>query len=117
MTDTTQKLVDLFRGNMPLDMYQGDFMRDAADQLEQMGETRAQLEHITDSANEVLAQLPAEDELVEIIEGLQDALEERTKAAIIEQIEKVLLMLEDKQREMGCAAEYARDVWKDAVCR
>lgn len=111
MTDTTQKLVDLFRGNMPLSMYQGDFMRDAADQLEQMGETRAQLEHITDSADEVLAQLPAEDELVDIIDTLRDALEERTK----EQIEKVLVMLEDKQREMGCAAEYARDVWKDAV--
>ena len=111
MTDTTQKLVDLFRGNMPLSMYQGDFMRDAADQLEQMGETRAQLEHITDSADEVLAQLPAEDELVDIIDILRDALEERTK----EQIEKVLVMLEDKQREMGCAAEYARDVWKDAV--
>ena len=111
MTDTTQKLVDLFRGNMPLSMYQGDFMRDAADQLEQMGETRAELEHITDSADEVLAQLPAEDELVEIIDTLRDALEERTK----EQIEKVLVMLEDKQREMGCASEYARDVWRDAV--
>lgn len=111
MTDTTQKLVDLFRGNMPLSMYQGDFMRDAADQLEQMGETRAQLEHITDSADEVLAQLPSEDELVDIIDTLRDALEERTK----EQIEKVLVMLEDKQREMGCAAEYARDVWRDAV--
>lgn len=113
MTDTTQKLVDLFRGNMPLSMYHGDFMRDAADQLEQMGETRAQLEHITDSADEVLAQLPAEDELVDIIDSLRDALEDRTK----EQIEKVLVMLEDKQREMGCASEYARDVWKDAVCR
>lgn len=111
MTDTTQKLVDLFRGNMPLNMYQGDFMRDAADQLEQMGETRAQLEHITDSADEVLAQLPAEDELADIIDSLRDALEERTK----EQIEKVIVMLEDKQREMGCAAEYARDVWRDAV--
>ena len=111
MTDTTQKLVDLFRGNMPLNMYQGDFMRDAADQLEQIGETRAQLEHFTDSADEVLAQLPAEDELVDIIDSLRDALEERTK----EQIEKVILMLEDKQREMGCAAEYARDVWKDVV--
>lgn len=107
MTDATQKLVDLFRGNMPLDMYQGDFMRDAADQLEQMGETRAQVEHITDSADEVLAQLPAEDDLVDIIDSLRDALEERTKA----EIEKVLVMLEDKQREMGCAAEYARDVW------
>ena len=117
MTDTTQKLVDLFRGNMPLNMYHGDFMRDAADQLEQMGETRAQLEHFTDSADEVLAQLPSEDELVEIIDSLQDALEGRTKAEIIERIEKVLVMLEDKQREMGCAAEYARDVWKDAVCR
>lgn len=111
MTDTTQKLVDLFRGNMPLSMYQGDFMRDAADQLEQMGETRAELEHITDSADEVLAQLPSEDELVDIIDTLRDALEERTK----EQIEKVLVILEDKQREMGCAAEYARDVWRDAV--
>lgn len=111
MTDTTQKLVDLFRGNMPLDMYHGDFMRDAADQLEQMGETRAQLEHITDIADEVLAQLPAEDELVDIIDTLRDALEERTK----EQIEKVIAMLEDKQREMGCASEYARDVWKDVV--
>lgn len=111
MTDTTQKLVDLFRGNMPLSMYQGDFMRDAADQLEQMGETRAQLEHITDSADEVLAQLPAEDELADIIDTLRDALEERTK----EQIEEVLVMLEDKQLEMGCASEYARDVWKDLV--
>lgn len=111
MTDTTQKLVDLFRGNMPLSMYQGDFMRDAADQLEQMGETRAELEHITDSADEFLAQLPSEDELVDIIDTLRDALEERTK----EQIEKVLVILEDKQREMGCAAEYARDVWRDAV--
>lgn len=111
MTDTTQKLVDLFRGNMPLDMYQGDFMRDAADQLEQMGETRAELEHITDSADEVPAQLPSEDELVDIIDTLRDALEERTKA----EIEKVLVMLEDKQRGMGCAAEYARDVWRDAV--
>lgn len=111
MTDATQKLVDLFRGNMPLSMYQGDFMRDAADQLEQMDETRAELEHITDIADEVLAQLPAEDELVEIIDTLRDALEERTKA----EIEKVLVMLEDKQREMGCASEYARDVWKDAV--
>ena len=115
MTDTTQKLVDLFRGNMPLSMYQGDFMRDAADQLEQMGETRAELEHIIDSADEVLAQLPAEDELVEIIDSLRDTLEERTKAEIIEQIEKVITMLEDKQLEMGCAAEYARDVWRDAV--
>lgn len=115
MTDATRKLVDLFRGNMPLSMYQGDFMRDAADQLEQMGETRAELEHITDSADEVLAQLPAEDELVEIIDTLRDALEERIAADMIEQIEKVLTMLEDKQREMGCAAEYARDVWKDAV--
>lgn len=111
MTDTTQKLVDLFRGNMPLSMYQGDFMRDAADQLEQMGETRAELEHITDSADEVLAQLPSEDELVDIIDTLRDALEARTKA----EIEKVITMLEDKQREMGCAAEYARDVWRDAV--
>ena len=115
MTDTTQKLVDLFRGNMPLSMYQGDFMRDAADQLEQMGETRAELEHITDSADEVLAQLPAEDDLVDIIDSLRDALEERTKAEIIEQIEMVLTMMEDKQREMGCASEYARDVWKDAL--
>lgn len=115
MTDTTQKLVDLFRGNMPLSMYHGDFMRDAADQLEQMGETRAQLEHIIDSADEVLAQLPAEDELVDIIDTLRDTLEGRTKAEIIERIEKVLTMLEDKQREMGCAAEYARDVWKDVV--
>ena len=115
MTDTTQKLVDLFRGNMPLSMYQGDFMRDAADHLEQMGETRVELEHITDIADEVLVQLPTEDELVDIIDTLRDALEERTKTEIIEQIEKVMVMLEDKQREMGCAAEYARDVWRDAV--
>ena len=74
MTDTTQKLVDLFRGNMPLNMYHGDFMRDAADQLEKIGETRAQMEHFTDSADEVLAQLPAEDELVDIIDTLRDAL-------------------------------------------
>ena len=55
-------------------------------------------------------QLPAEDELVEIIDALRDALDMRLKRDIVERVERVLVMLEDKQQCMFNQSEYAREV-------
>ena len=42
---------------------------------------------------EVITQLPVEDELVEIIDTLCDALDMRLKRDIVERVERVLVML------------------------
>lgn len=107
--DKLSTLIDFHRYPMQCFKYHhGDMVLDTIDALEKL----RSIEDTIDVSDEVLAQLPAEDELVEIIDTLKDALE-MNKPEMIERIQEVLDMLEEKQSTMSHAAEYARDVWRD----
>lgn len=114
-TDKLTTLIDFHRYPLQCWPYHhGDVNADTIDALEELQNVRGIESKITDDAGEVLAQLPAEDELVEIIDTLTDALE-MNKADMLEQVKRVLTMLEDKQMTMFNSAEHARDVWSDAT--
>ena len=93
--------------------YQGDTTRDTLDALEEIHTLRETVEALQAGASEALSQLPAEDELVEIIDALRDALDMRLKRDIVERVERVLVTLEDKQQCMFNQSEYAREVLSD----
>lgn len=102
-----QRLIDHYKYGLP---YHGDATRDTVDALESITGMKERIDSLNDMKTEVEAQLPAEDELVEIIDTLRDALDMRLKRDIVERVERVLVMLEDKQQCMFNQSEYARDV-------
>lgn len=102
-----QRLIDHHKYGLH---YQGDATRDTVDALKTIHTLRETVEALQAGASEALSQLPAEDELVEIIDTLRDALDMRLKRDIVERVERVLVMLEDKQQCMFNQAEYMREV-------
>lgn len=103
-------LIDFHR--YPLEtcrFYHGDVTRDTLQVLENVRDMGIDEEGLRDVMPEILAQLPAEDELCDIIDTLTDSLE-MNKPEMIEQIKKVLLMLEDKQMQLFQQSDYAREI-------
>lgn len=97
------KLIEFY--NFPLlqhPHYHGDVTRDTIDALEDARTNEANLSMLP----EILAQLPEEDELCEIIDTLTDALKMK-KEDMRDQIKKVVEMLEYKQHELTQRAEHA----------
>ena len=107
---TMQRLIDHYKYGLP---YQGDTTRDTLDALEEIHRLRDTVDALQSGATEAMSQLPAEDELVEIIDALRDALDMRLKRDIVERVERVLVMLKDKQQCMFNQSEYAREVLSD----
>lgn len=102
------KLIEFY--NFPLlqhPHYHGDVTRDTIDALEDARTNEANMSMLP----EILAQLPEEDELCEIIDTLTDALNMK-KDDMREQIKKVIEMLECKQHELTQRAEYAVECTK-----
>lgn len=103
-------LIDFHR--YPLEtcrFYHGDVTRDTLQVLENVRDMGIDEEGLRDVVPEILAQLPAEDELCDIIDTLTDSLE-MNKPEMIDQIKKVLLMLEDKQMQLFQQSDYAREI-------
>lgn len=103
-------LIDFHR--YPLEtcrFYHGDVTRDTLQVLENVRDMGIDEEGLRDVMPEILAQLPAEDELCDIIDTLTDSLE-MNKPEMIDQIKKVLLMLEDKQMQLFQQSDYAREI-------
>ena len=103
-------LIDFHR--YPLEtcrFYHGDVTRDTLQVLENVRDMGTDEEGLRDVMPEILAQLPAEDELCDIIDTLADSLE-MNKPEMIDQIKKVLLMLEDKQMQLFQQSDYAREI-------
>lgn len=97
------KLIEFY--NFPLlqhPHYHGDVTRDTIDALEDARTNEANMSMLP----EILAQLPEEDELCEIIDTLTDALSMK-KEDMRDQIKEVIEMLEYKQHELTQRAEYA----------
>lgn len=109
---TMQRLIDHYKYGL---QYQGDATRDTVDALEEIHRLRNTVEALQAGVSEAMSQLPAEDELVEIIDALRDALDMRLKRDIVERVERVLVMLEDKQQCMFNQSEYAREVLNGTV--
>lgn len=87
--------------------YHGDVTRDTIDALEDARTNEANLSMLP----EILAQLPEEDELCEIIDTLTDALSMK-KDDMKEQIRQVIEMLEQKNYEFMQRAEHAMECAK-----
>ena len=102
-----QRLIDHYKYGL---QYPGDATRDTLDALEEIHWLRNRVDALQSGATEAMSQLPAEDELVEIIDALRDALVMRLKRDIVERVERVLVMLEDKQQCMFNQSEYALEV-------
>ena len=99
------KLIEFY--NFPLlqcPYYHGDVTRDTIDALEDARTNEANLSMLP----EILAQLPEEDELCEIIDTLTDALSMK-KEDMRDQIKKVVEMLEQKNYEFMQRAEHAME--------
>lgn len=109
---TMQRLIDHYKYGL---QYQGDATRDTVDALEEIHWLRNTVEALQAGVSEAMSQLPAEDELVEIIDALRDALDMRLKRDIVERVERVLVMLEDKQQCMFNQSEYALEVLNGTV--
>lgn len=102
------KLIEFY--NFPLlqcPYYHGDVTRDTIDALEDARTNEANLSMLP----EILAQLPEEDELCEIIDTLTDALDMK-KEDMRDQIKKVVEMLEQKNYEFMQRAEHAMECAK-----
>ena len=102
------KLIEFY--NFPLlqcPYYHGDVTRDTIDALEDARTNEANLSMLP----EILAQLPEEDELCEIIDTLTDALDMK-KEDMRDQIKKVIEMLEQKNYEFMQRAEHAMECAK-----
>ena len=102
------KLIEFY--NFPLlqcPYYHGDVTRDTIDALEDARTNEANLSMLP----EILAQLPEEDELCEIIDTLTDALDMK-KEDMRDQIKKVVEMLEQKNYEFMQRAEHAVECTK-----
>lgn len=87
--------------------YHGDVTRDTIEALADSRNNAGKL----DMMSEILAQLPEEDELCEIIDTLTDALEMK-KEDTKEQIKKVIEMLEQKNYEFMQRSEHAMECAK-----
>lgn len=109
MTDTTQKLVDLFRGNMPLNMYHGDFMRDAADQLDSLSTMSSCIERIRNYGPEAARMLPAGNEWNDIIDDLT-GMTDNVSYDVKSKIEGIVLNIELKQTQITDLCSNARDI-------
>lgn len=108
MSYDIDKLIEFY--NFPLlqhPHYHGDVTRDTIDALEDARTNEANLSMLP----EILAQLPEEDELCEIIDTLTDALSMK-KDDMKEQIKKVIEMLEQKNYEFMQRAEHAVECTK-----
>lgn len=108
MTYDIDKLIEFY--NFPLlqcPYYHGDVTRDTIDALEDARTNEANLSMLP----EILAQLPEEDELCEIIDTLTDALDMK-KEDMRDQIKKVVEMLEQKNYEFMQRAEHAMECAK-----
>ena len=102
------KLIEFY--NFPLlqhPYYYGDVTWDTIDALEDARTNEANLSMLP----EILAQLPEEDELCEIIDTLTDALSMK-KEDMRDQIKKVIEMLEQKNYEFMQRAEHAVECTK-----
>ena len=102
------KLIEFY--NFPLlqcPYYHGDVTRDTIDALEDARTNEANLSMLP----EILAQLPEEDELCEIIDTLTDALSMK-KEDMRDQIKKVVEMLELKNYEFMHRSEHAMECTK-----
>jgi len=102
------KLIEFY--NFPLlqhPHYYGDVTRDTIDALEDARTNETNLSMLP----EILAQLPEEDELCEIIDTLTDALDTK-KEDMRDQIKKVVEMLEQKNYEFMQRAEHAMECAK-----
>ena len=102
------KLIEFY--NFPLlqhPYYHGGVTRDTIDALEDARTNEANLSMLP----EILAQLPEEDELCEIIDTLTDALNMK-KEDMRDQIKKVVEMLEQKNYELTQRAEHAVECTK-----
>ena len=102
------KLIEFY--NFPLlqcPYYHGDVTRDTIDALEDARTNEANMSMLP----EILAQLPEEDELCEIIDMLTDALDMK-KEDMRDQIKKVVEMLEQKNYEFMQRAEHAMECAK-----
>lgn len=108
MTYDIDKLIEFY--NFPLlqhSYYHGDVTRDTIDALEDARTNEANLSVLP----EILAQLPEEDELCEIIDTLTDA-SNMKKEDMKEQIKQVIEMLEQKNYEFMQRAEHAMECAK-----
>lgn len=102
------KLIEFY--NFPLlqhPYYYGDVTRDTIDALEDARTNKANMSMLP----EILAQLPEEDELCEIIDTLTEALSMK-KDDMKERIKKAIEMLEYKQQELTQRAEHAVECTK-----
>lgn len=102
------KLIEFY--NFPLlqcPYYHGDVTRDTIDALEDARTNETNLSMLP----EILAQLPEEGELCEIIDTLTDALSMK-KEDMRDQIKKVVEMLEQKNYEFMQRAEHAMECAK-----
>ena len=87
--------------------YHGDVTRDTIDAVEDARANEANLSILP----EILAQLPEEDELCEIIDTFTSALSMK-KEDMRDQIKKVVEMLEQKNYEFMQRAEHAMECAK-----
>lgn len=87
--------------------YHGDVMVDTIDALNELKVAESTISMIP----EILAQLPEEDEMSEILEMLNQALK-LNKAEMITQLKEVISMVEDKSFEFMQRSEHAAECAK-----
>lgn len=93
--------------------YIGDINRDIDTVLHDIDAMNSGVEAMKENQNEMLAQLPDEDFLVDVIDTLTDCVTEKmNKADMLEKIKKALTMLEDIQQCQANATEYAYSLKK-----
>ena len=93
--------------------YIGDIERDIDSVLLNVDAVNSDVEAIKENQNEILAQLPDEDFLCDVIDRLTDCVTEKmNKADILEKIKIALTMLEDIQQCQVNATEYAYSLKK-----
>lgn len=88
--------------------YIGDIERDIDSVLSNISSANSDVQDIKDNQNEILAQLPDEDFLSDVIDTLTDCVTEKmNKADIMEKIKIAITKLEDIQQKQAYATEYA----------
>jgi len=108
-----QKIIDALRYDSYAKLYQGDLARDASDCLETMIDQDEFLDDFkTNISGDILAQLPEEDFLADVIDQLRD-LKGLKKAEILDKIGEVIESLETIQQMQGNATGYAFSIVRD----
>lgn len=110
-----QKIVDALRYESCAKIYQGDLIRDAADCLEGMVDREIFVEDFkVNTVGEIMAQLPREDFLGDIIDQLRDLTSKGLKKSeIIDKIGSLIESAEDLQQTQANASGYAFSVLKN----